>query len=163
MQEAEAQAQVIELLRAWEHERQQAEDAGRRARGLTLVIRGYVEMFPGLRELVGPMKDSWSVPTVAVEETPRGADAVRLVMQESPDRWWLVSELVAELKGRDWLPESDNPANAIRTALERLLNSESSDVRKERWNDNKVRYAYVPDEAPPDPPPPTYDYGDEPF
>ncbi len=160
MEEAEAQQEVIRLISAWQHERHAAEEAARRARGLSTIIRGYVEIFPGLRELVGPMESTFSVATVAVE-TPRGADAVRLILQERPDYWWLVSDLVAELKERGWLPDSDNPAAATRAALERLLNSEDSDVRKVRRKDNKVRYAYVPDEPPPDPP--AYDYGPEPF
>jgi hypothetical protein len=175
MDEQEARDHVIRLLTEWEAQRVVVEAAGRRARGLATIIRGYVEMYPELRTLVGPMESTFSVATVDVEDTPRGAEAVRLILQERPDHWWLVSELVYELKERDWLPDSDNPANAVRTALERLLVSETSDVHKRRNVKNKVIYAYLPDEAP-DPPdqapdpssnppsqPPSYDYGEEPF
>lgn len=86
-------------------------------------------------------------------EAPRGAEAVPIILQGSPNQWFYVSELVEALKVRGWLPDSDNPANAVRTALERVMSTPSSDVFKTRRN-NKVLYSYRPDDAP---------YEEEPF
>jgi len=92
-----------------------------------------------------------------VADPPKGAEAVRLILQESPNEWFFVSELVQALKARNWLPDSDNPANAVRTTLERLFNTPDSDVKKSRDINDKVIYSYRPDDAPAEPP----SYNDE--
>ncbi|MFN2502659.1 MAG: hypothetical protein ABR540_00185 [Acidimicrobiales bacterium] len=155
MNEEEAAAEVRRLAKAWLEESGRAEAAKRRAAGLMMIMRGYIEMFPELRDL--PIDLNVDLGDPIPIDAPRGAEAVRLVLQDTPNNWWLVSELVEALKGRHWLPESDNPANAVRTALERLLTNETSDVRKGKQN-GKVVYGYFPDEDVP-----TYDYGEEPF
>jgi hypothetical protein len=156
MQRSEAEAAVKEHLVELAVQHGIAADVQRRISGLGTIIRGYVEMFPELAELVGGVGES---PTS--EEAPRGAKAVRLVLQETPNEWWLVSALVRELENRGWLPESENPANAVRAALERLIaNSDETDIYKhKRSYDGKVEYGYMPDGGVEDP----YDYDEEPF
>ena len=116
--------------------------------GLTKIINGYVEMFPELARLVD--RDALSAP-LDHDETPRGAEAVRIILQDQPNVPWLVSELVNALDSRGWLPESTNPANAVRTALERLVAAPESDVVK-GTRSGKVIYSYEPDRIT-DPPP----------
>lgn len=134
-----------------------AATATRHAAAVSKIISGYVEMFPELGPLVDEEALSDSERTTD-EDAPKGAEAVRVILQEQPDQWFYVSGLVAALRERDWLPDSDNPANAIRTALERLLNTPDSDVKKGRDSKNRVIYSYRPD----DPPPPSYE-DEEPF
>ncbi len=143
----------------------------RRAAAISKVVAGYVEMFPELGQLVEEGSLLIRPERAAEPETPKGAEAVRIVLQSRPTYWWYISELVDELRGRGWLPESDNPANAVRTACERLLNTDGSDVHKGRGSSGKIAYSYRPDEEPWDgsvvyindtPPGPTY-ADEEPF
>jgi len=161
--------EIHELQQLAEAATRQATALENEATGLANIVRAYVDTFPTLESLLG----NSSVPGPG-GEAPRGAEAVRLILQAEPDREWFVSELVNELRERDWLPDSDNPANAVRTALERLISSETSDIRKSRTPYNKVVYSYSPDyepDAPNEPTaandtpgsPQTYDYGEEPF
>lgn len=120
-----------------------AERAVRHAAGLNQIIAGYLRMFPELED--DPMIEQ--VTLFTAEGAPRGAEAVRIVLQDSPSEPFLVSELVQALNQRDWLPESANPANAIRTAVERLVKSEDSDIIKGESNNGSVVYMYAPDRA----------------
>jgi hypothetical protein len=138
--------------------RETAADATRKAGAISKIVSGYLEMFPELRSVVDDdlllrYRDQATI------ESPKGAEAVRLILQASPNQWFWVSELVEALRARGWLPDSDNPANAVRTALERLVSTPDSDVRKGRSGENKVTYSYRPDDEAPEPPP--RDYGDE--
>lgn len=72
-----------------------------------------------------------------------------------------VSEAVAELRKREWLPESDNPANAVRAALERLVANVEEDVFKGNEY-GYVTYTYDPDRIRPDAGP-GYGFDEEPF
>jgi hypothetical protein len=58
------------------------------------------------------------------DDTPRGAEAVLRVLQVNENASFSVAQMVAALESRGWLPESEggDPANAVRTALERVLN-----------------------------------------
>jgi hypothetical protein len=140
----EARAIIDELTRELVIERELAASAARKSAGLQTIIRGYVEMFPELAELA-------EVDLVLEPDTsdgvPRGSSAVRLVLHDSPGAWVLVSEVLNEVRRRGWVPDSDNPANAIRTALERLTATENSDVHKGK-QDNNVVYGYFPDGPP---------------
>lgn len=157
-----AEVEVRRLAEQLIEQRELAESATRKAAGLGTIIRGYIEMFPELEPLVEQVTSG--IPLDG-SNTPRGAEAVRLILQGDPGRWWLVTELVEALKVRGWMPDSDNPANAVRTALERLIASPGSDVRKGRHDhDQSVVYGYTPDWAPPtNQAPAGYDPTEEPF
>ena len=159
----EAKKEVVRLINEWEVQQESAQEATRRAAGLQKIVAGYMEMFPELEEYVGAIVKSLTESQAAPSEQgqPKGAEAVWRILQGLPGELVLVSELVEMLKGRGWLPESDNPANAVRTALERLYaNSEETDVVK-GTRGNNVAYGYFPDrEAPPRG---GYEYGEEPF
>lgn len=113
---------------------------------LSRIAGGYLELFGELDDLLAPNDElRFGVPPSLSDDTPRGADAVRRILHESMGNYFLVSEIVTELAGRNWLPASDNPANAIRSALERLVATGDSDVRK-ATKYGKVAYGYDPDE-----------------
>jgi hypothetical protein len=173
MEETEARATVEHVIEEIAKSLALADVATKRAAGLKKLLTAYVEMFPALAPMAA---DALGYePRAEGDEAPKGAEAVRLVMHERPGYRWLVSELVDELRGQGWLPTSDNPANAVRTALERLAAvPESSDVYKSRINTRsgtKVVYCYDPDRAPSERPAPAlvmeppgeYRYEEEPF
>lgn len=159
MDASHAEAEVLKLAEQLAEQRQLAESATRKVAGLRTIIRGYVEIFPELEPLVETA--TAGIPLGSDTATPRGAEAVRLILQAQPNVWFVVSELVQGLGQRGWMPDSDNPANAVRTALERLLSSPNSDIVKERRHQSVV-YAYMPDRDT-DPPVPAYDSDEEPF
>ena len=123
------------------------------ATALQKIIWGYVEMYPELGKLVeGQMDLPHAPPPPTDAGAPRGAEAVRFILQAEPGYPFYVSEVVDRLRNRGWLPAgSDNPANAIRTALERLVASAEDDVYKGQMRTvqgAKVTYTYDPDRAP---------------
>jgi hypothetical protein len=133
-------------------------EAQRTIRGLRKIIDGYGEMFPELRPLADRTMEG--VPGTIVPEDvdppqrPRGAEAVALILQEHPGEWAKISDLVRELREREWLPTSENPANAIRAAAERLVGTDESDIIKNTQG-GTVFYSYQPDRA--------REYDEEPF
>ncbi|HSH62353.1 MAG TPA: hypothetical protein VK988_22415 [Acidimicrobiales bacterium] len=149
MEVDEAKRDVQRFAAAFLEFRSTAATATRNAAAVSKIIRGYVEMFPELRTLVDEDILSLDQERRAGDDAPKGAEAVRLILQQEPDRWFYVSELVDALDSHGWLPDSENPANAVRTALERLINTPDSDVKKDRNSANKVIYSYRPDDAPP--------------
>jgi len=94
------------------------------------------------------------------DEAPRGAEAVLRVLQVNENRMYSVAQMVSELESRGWLPDSENdPANAVRTALERVLKN-TPGVKKIR-KEGAVYYRY--NEPEPEPggaqlPPPALAY-----
>jgi hypothetical protein len=150
MEVEEAELLICRLVGELREQRLLAEKASRQAAALNKIIAGYLEMFPALGSLVDD--DALLHLEYTDDDAPKGAEAVRIILQESPDQWFYVSRLVQELRERGWLPDSDNPANAVRTALERLINTSDSDVKKGRDSNNRVVYSYRPDDAPPLPP-----------
>lgn len=152
-----------QLLSNWTTElqaqrRRQAESA-RKISAIEKIVAGLLEMFP---DLAGEF-DFEPGSSSEAGGVPKGAEAVRIILQEHPNDWFYVSELVDKLRLRGWLPESDNPANAVRAALERLLTADDSDVQKRRDHSDKVVYSYRPDDAPDPGPPAGYSYDEEPF
>jgi len=160
MDEREAGEQVRRLTEEWVQQQQLAESSTRQATALSKIIKGYIEMYPELDDLVEDYVLDFSFDR---DNAPRGAEAVRLILQDAPNEWLYVSELVERLKARDWLPESDNPANAVRTALERLVaNSAETDIVKHHHS-GKVVYGYMPDRAASPPPSAGGGYDEEPL
>lgn len=164
MDAEQAEPQFRKLVAEWSQQRSLADTATRQAVALDKIIRGYIEMFPQFESV---FEDEDFLPLGAESvPTPRGAEAVRLILQSRPGYNWWVTELVEALRSRDWLPDSDNPANAVRTALERLLASPESDVTKHKY-EGKVVYTYDPDRDPDapvrNPAPAGYDPAEEPF
>jgi hypothetical protein len=150
-------------------------DGRRKFSGSQMIIEGYAEMYPELRGLADrllaqvPPEMILTIPTAPKvlleqeEERPKGAEAIHLILQEYPNTEYRVSECVAELRKRGWLPESDNPANAVRAALERLVaNSEESDVIKIVGR-GYVAYSYQPDRIRDSESEGGYGYDEEPF
>jgi hypothetical protein len=164
MDRAAAEVEVRRLASEWVAQVRAALEAGRQANGLQKILSGYCEMFPDLaavaEEVSGAPIPSFTDDDAPAPGVPRGAEAVRIVLQEMPKVHWYVSEMVENLRDRGWLPDSDNPANAVRAALDRLASSDESDVYKVHYTDRTVRYVYDPDRergSTPNEPP----YGDE--
>jgi alkylhydroperoxidase family enzyme len=168
MEITEARVRTLEAVRDAQIQEQIAEQAMRIARGMWKIAAGYTEMFP---ELADEIESQTGITVIGRDEgdgaetRPRGADAVARIMQDRPGEQFAVSELVKRLRDRGWLPESENPANAVRTALERLCSDGASDVRKHRYRtvggSYSVSYSYDPDT---ETEPQSYsDYGEEPF
>ncbi|HEX6422779.1 MAG TPA: hypothetical protein VFZ79_04825 [Acidimicrobiales bacterium] len=93
--------------------------AQHRVGALQKLVSGYVELFPALAA-----PDATAPPDEVTK--PRGQEAVLKVM-ESPEfrgRYWTVTAMTDALSERAWLPESNTPGNAVRTALDRLAEKE---------------------------------------
>jgi hypothetical protein len=149
MEFAQAEEQVKTIGSQLVVAQMQVETLTRTVAGLRKILDAYVEMFPELLPFVEGMTQGIS-PADDEDGRPRGAEAVRLILQESPNEWFRVSELVGLLRDRGWLPESENPANAVRTALERLVSSiDESDVVRGKYTtgprSGAVVYKYDPD------------------
>jgi hypothetical protein len=98
------------------------------------LVAGYLELYPSL----------------ATEEAgvPKGQEAVRRVLTEAPGKWFTVAQVVDELTNRGWTPESDDPANAVRSALARVETSDPFHIQKRtsgRGAGAGVVYRYSPD------------------
>ncbi len=158
MQFQEARTLVCQLAAEWADQQHVASVAAHRATKLAGIIAAYVDMFPELAPVVQEVTGQLPTPGAEDSNAPKGAEAVRIVLQENVKVQWYVSEMVEALRERGWLPESDNPANAVRAALDRLSTDSASDVHKQRYSDRTVRYVYDPDRDPG----PNYD-DEEPF
>jgi hypothetical protein len=161
MELEQARDQALRLALSAVEQEELAETARRHAAAMRKIVAGYLEMFPELRaEVEEATGRAVSTEDDEESEQPRGAEAVRLILQDSPNAHFSVSELVSILRDRGWLPKSENPANAIRTALERLCADAESDVYKHRYRlasgNITVQYAYEPDRE-------RDDFGEEPF
>jgi hypothetical protein len=58
------------------------------------------------------------------EDRPKGAEAVARVVYEKGEPM-TVADIVAELRNRGWMPDSDRPEGAVRSAIRRLRDSDS--------------------------------------
>lgn len=145
-----AKGLVVELLTQLEDSRQAVERSQRQAVGIRKMIDGLVEMFPALEDLLPEDLDDEEDPR------PRGAEAVRRILADRKGNWFAVPAIVDILDRNNWMPESSNPANAVRTALERLVEREV--IEKGRSTEGVVIYRH------PQPPPPRVGgYDEEPF
>ena len=102
--------------------------AQRRVAAISKMIEAHVELYPALEDLLPQDFD-------AEEPRPRGAEAVFEVL---PREWRTVPGVLALLENRGWAPVSVNPANAVRTALERLVAAKR--IEKARSTQNEVIY-----------------------
>jgi len=141
----QAVATVEQLWSDLEWKEEHLADLTRQVAGIRKLIATYYEMFPTLEARTN------SRPPVVDQDSPKGAEAVRRILQAAPGEQLLVSQVVRALADAGWLPESDNPANAARAALDRLAATQDSDVHKLRYRTTsgiKVFYTYDPDRVP---------------
>jgi hypothetical protein len=135
-QAAEIATQLAEAL---EDAASIIEQQSRRAKGAVAALNGLFEMFPELKQ--GLDQTTADEPD---DGTPRGQEAVKRVLADSPGRGWTVSGLVEELYHRGWQPNSRDPANAVRVALERVVASDPAQFRKESGDIGGTLYSYWP-------------------
>ncbi len=135
LDEKRATELVAELLDTLLEARDAVEQSQRRAAGVRRMISGLLEMFPALEDMLPEDIDPEE------EARPRGTAAVRRVLDDQPGDWFAVAGVVELLLRRGWLPESSNPANAVRTALERAV--EAGLVKKARATRGGVIYSSV--------------------
>jgi hypothetical protein len=142
LDEERATELVTQLLGQLLEARETVEQFERRAAGIRRMISGLVEMFPALEDLLPEDIDPEDEPR------PRGTDAVRRVLSDDAGKWYGVTGVVHLLEQRGWVPESSNPSNAVRTALERAV--EAGYVKKGRSTEGGVIYSVNPydDEEP---------------
>ena|SRR5579862_8231293 len=133
----------------------QAQAARAKSESATLIIQGLLRRFPELREEAPVADRDWEI---KVTDGPTGADAVLQILQVDEGQGYTVREMVAALEERGWLPQSENPPNAVRTALERLR-AQNIGVSKGRNRHDVVTYWFNE----PDPPKGGYGYDEEPF
>ena len=158
MDEAEAQAAVEKLVAELREARIARDDALRRIAGLRKLVEGYLELYPLLDDMVEPGDLDDEDDNVRVTR-PRGADAALSVLTERRGEWYQVPVIVDFLDNEGWMPRSSNPRNAVRTALERLV--ENGAVEKGNAAGSGAVIYRVP---PPDTDPANYDpFGEEPF
>ena len=145
------QNQARDILRSLRSELAEANAvvaaAQRRVATLEKLVAGYVELFP---DLADPEPGEVGEPPVE-ERHPRGQDAVLKVMQsiEHKNAYWTVPKMVAELDRRGWQPETKgNPANAVRTALDRLAERDER-VKKGRGGHGHVVWYWQGEGYPP--------------
>jgi len=91
--------------------------AQRRFAGFRKMVDAVVEMFPELEDdLPAELGDDEPA-------RPRGAAAALVVLEEHTNSWYAVPAVVNMLDKKGWLPQSTNAANAVRSALERLVDT----------------------------------------
>lgn len=129
-----ARETVEQLLIQLDHTRRAVELQQRRAAGIRKLIDGLVEMVPALEDLLPEDLDDDEEPR------PRGAEAVRRILVDKAGVWCAVAGVVDMLDRKGWTPQSTNPANAVRTALERLV--EAKTIEKSRSTEGAVIYRH---------------------
>ena len=137
------------LVAQLRHAREDIDKLERQVAGIRKMIDGLVEMYPVTEDVLPEDLDPEDPPH------PRGAEAVLRVLREVAGEWYTVPHIVQRLDAKDWLPRSSNPPNAVRTALERLL--EQRAVEKSRSTTDQVIYRVPVTE------PRGYGYDEEPF
>jgi hypothetical protein len=130
-----------------------------------LIIQGVLRRFPELQDEPWVNRpESVERPARgmdAVEQPARGMDAVEQVLLVDEDQWFTISKLVDKLAEIGSLPDSANPPNAVRTAVERLRAAEGSNIEKARSQSGAVIYRYH--EPEPEPTGGYQSYDEEPF
>jgi hypothetical protein len=113
LNEVAAGVQVRRLLRSLEQARSDVANAQRREAGFRKMIDAVVEMFPSTEDLLPEDLDP-------ERSRPRGGEAVRRILAQHDGKYFTAQDITAMLVGNGWGPDSSNPANAVRTAAERL-------------------------------------------
>jgi hypothetical protein len=137
--------EACRILISAETARQQAEldysHARAREDGMRTVIAGILKIYPDLAtEIEVPMASS-----NGTAGRPRGAEAAQQILMSTPNKWFSVDMVVSDLGYRGWLPDSPQPANAVRTALERLITTDPEHFFKDKGEKTgKVVYAFKP-------------------
>lgn len=145
-----ATSTVRELLDELREAQETREDAERRIVGLRKLIEGYIELYPLTESLVrdGDLEED----EFAEGDRPRGMEAAHRVLLEHAGNWYTVQAILDLLDRRGWAPHSSNPKNAVRAALERLV--EGGVIEKSRGErTGNVVYS--------SPAPPADEFGDE--
>ena len=167
-------SQARELLRNAQIDRQDARESQKVAQATIEVVAvddsGVLKRFPELAEEEKEWEDQWELKVAESTQRPlRGAEAVLSVLQVEEDRWFSVVDMVESLEEQGLLPESTNPPNAVRAALERLVAVDDGHVVKGRpFRNQNVMYRYHEAEkaittAPSVPVDSGYGYSEEPF
>lgn len=147
--EENAAVLVGQLLGEVDEARKAMEGAQRREAAARKIIDGLIELFPSAEDWLPEDFEDDGAPR------PRGAEAVRRVLVEMGEgRWCTVPAIVGMLDARDWLPKSSNPANAVRSALERLV--EDGRIEKSKTTDSGTVVYRFPERK-------GYEEGEEPF
>jgi hypothetical protein len=157
--EDEAIEVAQKLLAQLEGEAAKVEAGERRMAGIRKWIDGLVEMYPAVEDELPEDFDD------AEQPRPRGAQAALRVLMDRPGKAYSVSNIVETLDQYGWAPQSSNPANAVRTALERLVKDGKVWKGKSSRGTGEVIYGYPdPNTKKPATAASDYDqYGEEPF
>jgi hypothetical protein len=154
MRPADARTQVEAILDEFREVQSRVTADLKRRDVLWGLLRGYADLFPEFQPLVDSVfrrpasvqgrtaQMALGAPAGSVDERPRGQEAVRRVLADSPGKWWTVGSVVKEMEHRDWLPDTEAPMPAIRTALERLASNPQHGVRKDKGKTGAVTFSY---------------------
>lgn len=135
-------AEVVgDLLNELATTRDEVDTLSRRIVGIRKLIDGLIEMYPATEDLLPPDLDDDE------QLRPRGAEAVRRVLEDRPTHWHAVPTVVDRLDAWGWTPESSNPPNAVRSALQRLVDQGLADKGRSA-EDGAVVYRLKPRSAP---------------
>jgi hypothetical protein len=133
-----------ELLRASRTDREEAREAVARGQAIIesagLIIQGVLRAFPELAEEEQEFGELWD--PEQTDRPLRSGEAILQILQLQEDEWVSVQEMVEGLDRRGWLPEGENPANAVRTALERLVASNPHVEKGKPYENGSVRYRF---------------------
>jgi hypothetical protein len=140
MDRDKAESILLEIQEEYAECMEQKAAIDARMNALLTIMDGLDQRFPGLVVEVTPPKDE------ARPGVPRGKDAVRAVLAWADGQWMTVAEVWAGLERRGWSPASPTPQAPVRTALERLI---ESDVNVDKLKDaTGVRYRFeLPEDA----------------
>jgi hypothetical protein len=133
---------LLGALKDWADADELKREADARIESDKLLVQAAVTRFPELRIEVADaaLLADWG--RVPGDETPKGSDAVLQILQVHENAYFTVQAMVNALEERGWLPNSANPPNAVRTALERLVATPDSGVVKDARGNGAVSYAY---------------------
>ncbi len=136
----EAARALEQAIADMEHAEEDWVTAKARMEGMRQVARGILTAFPELRQ---HLTDCERV-ELRLDDSlrPRGSAAVKEILESRPNQALTVAEIVADLDERGWLPASDNPSNAVRVALERLVDGRRF-FKRQGDDGNPVRYYFV--------------------
>jgi hypothetical protein len=122
MNEQSAREILVSLRGELEESRRVAAAAQKRTAAIEKLVEGYIELFPGLADETADIPRERKATVTLSPSRPKGQEAVLRVMAEPMNRgkFWTVAKMTDELHRREWSPDSDNPASAVRTAMIRV-------------------------------------------